>query len=183
MKKKILSSKSLTIGGLCLLCAAILVGVLYWKSTPAPVFTPEADTSVNTNSEWDAPVSSLPADSNSQQSADEQQTAPDLEVEPKDNYQVVSESEENVMINMTPPADKPEPPVTPPGKTTPKDNTTPEAPAADGECIPSTPEKKPAPSQPGKVNDPVFGWTDVPIASGQEAGGSGDPNKIIGSMD
>lgn len=185
MKKKIFSPKALTIGGLCLLCVAILVGVLYWKAAPDSSFAPEADTSVETNSEWEAPVSTPLTDGKSQQPTDEQPAATDdAQEHAADNYQVVSESPDEVVINMTPPAAKPtsEVPAPPAGKTATPDNSVPSAPAVEGECVPSTPEEKPAPSQPGKVYDPVFGWIDLATGVAEEADSTGDPDKMIGNM-
>lgn len=183
MKNKFFSPKVLTIGGLCLLSVAVLVGVLFWKSAPAPTFTPEADTSVGTNDEW-VNSSSLPTQGTTSSSANGQQTPTDTANQPDDTYQVVAESQDEVVINMTPPAEKPEAPDAPDGKSKPEGNAVPDTPAEDGECIPVNPEKpKPQePSQPGKVNDPVFGWTEVPSASGQPADSDGDPDKIIGNM-
>lgn len=185
MNKKFLSPKVLTIGGLCLLCAAILVGVLYWKSTPVPTFTPEADTSVKANSEWEAPASAPPSVTNPKAN-DESQPAEDAGDPVKDTYQTVSESEDGAVINMTPPAEKPEPPEAPEGKKVAEDNAVPSTPPSSGACVTPPPEgnkQKPSDSKPGQVYDPVFGWTDVASAVGEEADSDGDINKMVGSMD
>ena len=181
MKKKLFSPKVLTAGGLCLLCVAILVGVLYLTSTPTSTFTPEGNTSVNANDQWEDNNGSLPAGGNTQKSADGK-AGTDGGEQPDDKYQVVSESEDETVINMTPPAEKPEAPDAPNDKKPNPDNSVPDAPPAGGSCIPSTPEKKPEPSQPGMVNDPVFGWTEVPPAQGESIDNDKDPNKIVGNM-
>lgn len=140
---------------------------------------------METNSEWEAPVSTPLTDGKSQQPTDEQPAATDdAQAHGQDNYQVVSESPDEVVINMTPPAETPAPkvPDPPAGKTITSDNSVPSAPADGGECVPSTPEEKPAASQPGMVNDPVFGWTEVPPAQGETVDNDGDPDKMIGSM-
>lgn len=182
MKKKLFSPKTLTIGCLCLLCAAVLVGVLYWKSAPETNFTPEADTSIGVSDTWEDNGSSLPAGGNTQKPTGDQTPGAETGKPADDNYKVASESESEVVINMTPPVEKPKAPDVPADKSPNSDNTVPEQPASEGECIPSTPEKKPETSQPGRVNDPVFGWTEVPPAQGETVDNDKDPNKIVGSM-
>ena len=183
MKKKTFSLKTLIIGGLCLLCAAVLVGVLYWKSAPQTNFTPEADTSIGTSDTWEDNGSSLPAGESSHKPDSDQTSGTEADKPTSDdNYKIASESENEVIINMTPPAEKPKVPDPPAGKEPNTDNSVPSQPASGGECIPSTPERKPEPSQPGKVNDPVFGWTEVAPAQGETVDNDKDPDKIVGNM-
>lgn len=184
MRKKIFTSKVLKIGGLCILCAAIITSVLYWKTTNTSNFTPEADTGVETNSEWTAPTSNPPAAEDSQKPTDEPTTATDgTQENASDNYQVVSESEDEVIINMTPPAKKttPKDPAPPADKAV-TNNPTPNAPATSGNGATSKPKQTPKPEQPGKVYDPVFGWTDLAPVETQEVDSTGDPDKMIGDM-
>lgn len=187
MKKKLFSPKTLMVGGLCLLCVATLVGVLYLTSTPKSTFTPEGDTSVGTNDKWEDNSESLPTDVNTQKPADGQ-TDTDAENQMDDKYQVVSESEDETVINMTPPAEKPKAPEAsgaagvPNDKKPNPDNSVPAAPPAGGDCVPSAPEKKPEPSQPGKVYDPVFGWIELSPGVGETVDSDGDPDKMVGSM-
>lgn len=182
MKKKFISPKTLTIGGLCVLCIAVLVGVLYWKSAPADTFTPEADTSIGTNDIWEDSSSSLPTSSNAGNSTSNQPSDKETDEPSDDNYLVVSEDEKDVVINMTPPAEKPKAPDVPKGEKPNADNSVPDAPASGGDCIPPTPEKPPESSQPDRVYDPVFGWSDLPPAQGKPVDNDGDPNKTIGNM-
>lgn len=186
MKKKIVSGKVLAVSGLCLACVAILIGVLVWRSTPNPEFTPDDNHSVVTPSTWEEPEGdnkgSRPASTPTPEQTD---TASDADTHAKDNYKVVSEDEDEVVIDMTPPAhqsEAPKPPAAPEGQTATPDNEIPEEPADGGACIPETPKEKET-EKPGQVYDPVFGWTDIADASGQEADSNGDPNKMIGTMD
>lgn len=185
MKKNKISGKALGIGGLCLVCVVILVGIWIWSAAPKSEFTPDPDDSVSTHTTWNDPGDAAKGDSGAP-AANPGQADPnaDSEVHAQDNYKVASESEDEVVINMTPPVSEPveTPPPAPSGQAIPENNAIPSAPADGGECIPSTPEKKPE-TKPGQVYDPVFGWTDLPSASGSEAHSDGDPNKMIGTMD
>lgn len=184
MKKKMISGKALTIGGLCLACIAILVGILIWKTGPESQFTPDADDMIPSSTTWVEPGGSSPGSTSKPSATPGQADDPAPDDQAQDNYKVSSETEEEVVINMTPPVSQntETPPPAPKDQMVPESNAVPSEPADGGECIPSTPEKKPE-EKPGQVYDPVFGWTDLPGASGTEAHSDGDPNKMIGSMD
>lgn len=183
MKKKMISGKALTIGGLCLACIAILVGILVWKTSPASEFTPDADNTIPSSTTWVEPDGSSTGNTSKPSATPGQADNPDPNDHAQDNYKVASETEEEIVIDMTPPASQKTvtPPPAPKDQTAPENNAVPSAPAEGGECIPSTPEKKPE-EKPGQVNDPVFGLSELPRASGSEADSNGDPNKMIGSM-
>lgn len=184
MKKNKISGKALGIGGLCLVCVVILVGVWIWSAAPKSEFTPDPDDTIPSSTTWVESGGSSTGSTSKPSATPGQTDDLDRDDHTQDNYKVASETEEEVVIDMTPPVSKPDetPPPAPSGQVIPEDNAIPSAPADGGECIPSTPEKKPE-AKPGQVYDPVFGWTDLPSASGSEAHSDGDPNKMIGTMD
>ena len=179
MKKKIASSKTLVIGGMSLLCVAILAGVLIWTSQKPPEFQPDPSSDVTTNSTWEEHGSSGSAGDAGATESQPIESADQREEYPK----VTSETEKEVVIDFTPEASKPETPPPPKASGGNADNSVPSAPPAVGSCVSETPKEKPPEGKPGQVYDPVFGWTDISPAQGEEANGSGDPNKIVGSMD
>lgn len=183
--KKIFKSKGFIVTSLAVLCIAI-VGVCWYagrdKSDP---FLPDESPPASTDSSWSENGSQADGGSGADAYVSPKST------EPAEEYpKVVTESEDEVVIDFTDtePAETTPPPA-PEGKTVKEDprpahevNSDPEvtAPAADP---PASNEPAPGSSNGnGAVYDPVFGWVVPGEVSQSTIDSEGDPNKMVGNM-
>jgi len=199
--KKFIQSKGLVALLLAIACVVIIMVCLIVELNKSSKFIPE-DTSAMDNTATSSIHASSAAET-SQPTTESTDAAAYLPAPTSSNHnedypKVVSETDDEVMVDFTETKKPTETaPPTPEGKTIIEDpgpdhpvNSTPEitAPATEAPTTAVTATEAPPSTQPetgsgnGAVYDPVFGWVEPGAVNQSGADSDGDPNKMVGDM-
>lgn len=185
---------ALTIGGLSVLCVAVLAGAYFLTKDPENEFTPTSTESSSATNTWDekADIDTVVPTASTQE--DNQVTGSIT-----DNTQTIVSVDDNETVTdlsgSTPKEDAEDTKPSEPPQTN-DDTTNPDMQPEYDNTVPTTPEPTENPSQPdnnppaenpdashpGQVYDPVFGWITTGDTQQDNVDNDGDINKQIGTM-
>lgn len=177
--KKLLTSKTITIGAFVIVCITIIIVCLITGNSKKNSFEPDPIQTENQNETWEENESNFIDDINT-----------DIQNETKDEYpKITKEDEQEIVIDFNDPAPIKDPAPSDPG--TKQDEiehsaVPTQSPSNDGVPQEKSADNNPAPgstNEKGQIYDPVFGWITPANVVEKNIDSDGDPNKMVGEMD